>query len=200
MTRETRDERQARTVADVLEAAWGEFSERGYHGVTVESIAARAGYTRGAVYGNFPRGKPDVFLAVAHARAERYVDEINAALASADGATIAEVYVRVRALARALPGWGRAVVEFGLVAADDAELRDRFAALRRATIERVRSGLEMLEPAASFSAQEMAVVVVSLESGLDLLRWVDPALVSDDLEFRVVERLGGWEVEPVDER
>lgn len=193
MTRPTRAERQAHTVTELLGAAEAEFASRGYHAVTVEAVAERAGYSRGAVYGNFPSGKPDLFLAVAEARAAHYVDEINAALATADGGIIAEVYLGLRARARSSRGWGRALVEFGLVAADDAELRVRFAALRRATVERVRAGFEHLGPQASFDALDMAVVAVALESGLDLLRWVEPSLVADDLEYRVTERLGGWD-------
>ena len=193
MPRLSRAERQARTVSELLAAAETEFGERGYHTVTVETIAERAGFTRGAVYGNFPAGKPDLFLAVAERRAARYVDEINAALASADGDTIAEVYLRLRSQARPRPGWGRALVEFGLIAADDPALRERFAELRRGTIARVRSGFDALGPRASFDAHQMAVVIVALETGLDLLRWIDPTIVPDDLEFRVAERLGGWE-------
>ena len=196
VSRLSRPERRAQTVLDLAAAAEAEFSTRGYHAVTVDAIAERAGYTRGAIYGNFPAGKPDLLLHVAEARTARYVDEINAALASGDGATIAEVYLAVRQRARATPGWGRALVEFGLVAADDDSLRERFGALRRATVERVRSGLEALGPQATFDAHEMATVVVALEVGLDLLRWIDADLVSDDLEFRVVERLGGWEPPP----
>lgn len=197
MTRLTRAERQARTVAELLAAAEAEFSARGYHAVTVDAIAERAGYTRGAVYGNFPTGKPDLFLQVAEIRAVRYVDEINAALATADGATIADIYLGLRARARATPGWGRALVEFGLIAADDPALRHRFAALRRATVDRARTGFELLGPQASFDAHEVAIVVVALETGLDLLRWVDTEPIPDDLEYRVVERLGGWEPDPV---
>ena len=193
MARLSRLERRAQTVLDLAAAADAEFSTRGYHAVTVDAIAERAGYTRGAVYGNFPAGKPDLFLHVCEARAGRYVDEINAALATADGTAIADVYLDVRSRARATPGWGRALGEFGLVAADDDDLRARFGALRRATIERVRSGLEALGPEAAFDAREMATVVVALEAGLDLLRWLDADLVADDLEFRVVERLGGWD-------
>lgn len=196
MTRLSRVERQARTVADLLAAAEAEFGARGYHAVTVDAVAERAGYTRGAVYGNFPAGKSDLFLEVAEARTARYVDEINTALASGDGSTIADVYLRLRLQARAEPGWGRALVEFGLVAADDPALRERFAALRRATIDRARWGFEALGPQASFAAGELATIVVALEAGLDMLRTIDPTLVPDDLEYRVVERLGGWEPEP----
>lgn len=47
--------------AALLDAAYDEFAERGYHAASVESIAARAGFTKGAVYGNFD-GKFGLFL------------------------------------------------------------------------------------------------------------------------------------------
>lgn len=192
--RETRAERQARTVRELLAAAEAEFRERGYHPVTVDGVAERAGYTRGAVYGNFPTGKPDLFLAVAEIRGARYVDEINDALATADADQIAAVYLGLRSQAKAEPGWRRALVEFSLVATDAPELRERFAAVRSATMDRVRLGFEALGPEAGLHAEDLATVVVALEAGLDLLRWIDPTMVSDDLEFRVMARLGGWEV------
>ena len=37
----------------LLRAAFEEFAERGYQAASVESIAARAGFTKGAVYGNY---------------------------------------------------------------------------------------------------------------------------------------------------
>ena len=194
MVRLTRVERRAQTVLELAAAAEVEFGANGYSAVTVDAIAERAGYTRGAVYGNFPAGKPDLFLHVAESRAARYVDRINAALASADGVAIADVYLDARRRARANPGWGRALVEFGLVAATDDALRVRFAALRRATVDQVRSGLDALGPHGNFDAREIATVVVALEVGLDLLRSLDADLVADNLEFRVVERLGGWDL------
>src|SRR6056297_167460 len=53
----TRAEQQARTVELLLDAAEHAFRSLGYHPVTVEAVAERAGFTRGAVYGNFPNGK-----------------------------------------------------------------------------------------------------------------------------------------------
>ena len=37
----------------MLEAAAAVFAERGFYGASVEEIAERAGYTRGAFYSNF---------------------------------------------------------------------------------------------------------------------------------------------------
>jgi AcrR family transcriptional regulator len=196
-TRLTRAEQQARTVVDLLDAAEAEFGERGYHAATVESIAERAGYTRGAVYGNFPAGKADLFLAVAERRAGRYVELVTDALAQLDDTAFAATYVELRRRARAQRGFARASVEFGVVAADDPDLRRRYGALRRATIGQVEAGFAPhLAPGADPGAHELATVAVALETGLDLLRWLDDDLVADDLEHRVIDRLGDWADHP----
>ena len=49
----TRAESQARTRAALLQAGVEVFVERGFTGSSVEAIAARAGFTRGAFYSNF---------------------------------------------------------------------------------------------------------------------------------------------------
>ena len=49
MARPTRDD----VRAALLDAAYVEFAEHGYQAATVEAIAHRAGFTKGAVYGNF---------------------------------------------------------------------------------------------------------------------------------------------------
>jgi AcrR family transcriptional regulator len=59
----SRQERQARTRRQLLVAAAQIFASKGYHGATVSKIARRAGYTTGAVYGNFA-SKDGLFLAL----------------------------------------------------------------------------------------------------------------------------------------
>jgi AcrR family transcriptional regulator len=49
----TRAEKQARTRQALIDAAREVFLERGFAGATVDSIAAEAGFTRGAFYSNF---------------------------------------------------------------------------------------------------------------------------------------------------
>ena len=50
----SREERKARTRVDLLAAARTVFLRRGFHGATLDEIAEEAGYTKGAVYSNFP--------------------------------------------------------------------------------------------------------------------------------------------------
>ena len=62
-TRLTQAERRARSRNALLEAAARRLSRDGYSAVTLEGVAADAGYTRGALYHQFA-GKEDLALAV----------------------------------------------------------------------------------------------------------------------------------------
>lgn len=74
----TRSERQAATRDQLLDAALIVFTERGFHGATLDEIARQAGYTKGAVYANFA-GKDELFLAVIDRRIERGVQSFEQA-------------------------------------------------------------------------------------------------------------------------
>jgi AcrR family transcriptional regulator len=49
--------------AEILRAAEVCFTERGYHGTTIDEIAERCGLSKGAIYWHFP-GKRELFLAI----------------------------------------------------------------------------------------------------------------------------------------
>ena len=64
-------ERRRQQTRDVLvDAAARVFAERGFEGASLEEIAERAGYSRGAIYKNFG-GKDELFLAVNQRHNER---------------------------------------------------------------------------------------------------------------------------------
>ena len=91
----TRSDNKARTRADLLAAAREVFLARGFHAATLEEIAERAGYTKGAVYSNF-EGKDDLFLALLAEHYGRRTEQYSVALAADD---ISDVY---RAVARVM--------------------------------------------------------------------------------------------------
>lgn len=76
---EGREHRRAR-LADV---ALGLFSERGYSGVSVEDIAAAAGYTRASVYNHF-RGKALIYLHIIARKTELLAAAIERRVAPAE--------------------------------------------------------------------------------------------------------------------
>jgi AcrR family transcriptional regulator len=62
MPPKTGDKRQ-RTRAQLLEAAREVIREKGFHAVSMEEVARRAGMSRGAIYGNF-RNREDLIFGV----------------------------------------------------------------------------------------------------------------------------------------
>src|SRR5438105_15141002 len=85
--RMTREQSKANTRERLLDAARRVFASSGFHGASVEEIAATAGFSTGALYSNFD-GKEDLFLALM----EREIDEHAREIAEAVGerASVAE--------------------------------------------------------------------------------------------------------------
>src|SRR6478609_6975311 len=89
--RKPKGDKRDRTRAALLEAARTLIREKGYARTTLEEVAARAGMTTGAIYGNF-RNREDLFVALGDA----YWPPIKPRVAP--GATFAEA---MRAMAAA---------------------------------------------------------------------------------------------------
>src|SRR5215212_7917450 len=89
--RKPKGDKRARTRATLLEAARELVREKGYERATLEEVAARAGMTTGAIYGNF-RNRDELFIALGHT----YWPPIKPQIAP--GATFAEA---MHAMARA---------------------------------------------------------------------------------------------------
>jgi AcrR family transcriptional regulator len=172
-----RDPREV-TRTRILQAARRLFLARGFTRVTIEDVAAKAGYTRGAVYSNFA-GKGELFLALVE---ERF--EAQHAGVAEDLPRAATPVQHVDALARRLAAeaaqsreWLTAEVEFTAYAAADPQLSVRVmeaqrqgrAALATLLDERCRAiGISPTLP-----ADELAVVVSSLTRGLTIEYLVD---------------------------
>src|SRR5690349_6821954 len=67
----TRARRREMTKRHLMDAAAVVFARDGFHGASLDDVAAAAGFTKGAVYSNFA-GKDDLFLAVFE---DRYSNE-----------------------------------------------------------------------------------------------------------------------------
>jgi AcrR family transcriptional regulator len=73
--------RTAETRAKLLAAASQLFTEQGFENTQLEEVAARAGYTRGAIYAHYA-SKEDLFLELLRERIERPLAELRAVLGS----------------------------------------------------------------------------------------------------------------------
>jgi AcrR family transcriptional regulator len=174
--RSRREERKEETRAELIEAAAKVFARRGFHGASVEQIAAEAGFSTGAVYWHF-EDKEDLFLALYEHWVGKRVEEIEAAW-SREG-TPAE---RARAAA---DDWMRQFernpepfllrLEFATQAARDQKLRAKLGtrvgavplAIRRLLEDRAAAeGLELPLP---FDDVALALQALSLGLALEAL-------------------------------
>ncbi|MEX2447355.1 MAG: TetR/AcrR family transcriptional regulator [Solirubrobacterales bacterium] len=182
----SRAESKARTRARVLEAAEAVFRRDGYHGASLERIAAQAGYTKGAVYSTFD-SKADVMLALVAARAARRRDEMATIFDAASDAweALGEFARRFAPADEAERDWWAAVVEFMVVVGRDEELRARYAehhdATREAVVAMTRRWTRESGDRLTISPEQLAAAAMALSIGLTVEGMLAPTEVSASL-------------------
>src|SRR5580765_6777154 len=92
----TPERRRAMTREHLLDAAAIVFARDGYHGASLDDVAAAAGFTKGAVYSNF-KNKEDLFLALLEDRTDRQLAVVSDVL-EAGGPEGGEEFPRVSEL------------------------------------------------------------------------------------------------------
>ncbi|MEV5960348.1 TetR/AcrR family transcriptional regulator [Kribbella sp. NPDC051952] len=175
-----RAESQARTRARLLRAAAELFAAQGVNGTSVEQIAERAGYTRGAFYGNFA-GKPELVAALLTERTRREYDEVRAIAEGPDPADTFRHWHRRRTAQE--PDWLSLRLELLLYATrEPAGVRDQLRERERFARNALAAGLERLfteqgkTPPADLA--QLALIIHALEDGLLIQRALDPDAVS----------------------
>ncbi|HEX2088147.1 MAG TPA: TetR family transcriptional regulator [Solirubrobacteraceae bacterium] len=126
------------TRRDVLDAAARAFARDGFHGASVEAVAAEAGLTTGAVYSNF-KSKEELFLTLYEERIALRAKELRAA---AVGGGVASAAADATRLFRRDREWLLLYFEFALHAARDPAFARRFRALRRRGLDELARGIE----------------------------------------------------------
>jgi AcrR family transcriptional regulator len=186
MPRLTRAEAKAETRRRVLEAAEVAFRRDGYHGASLERIAAEAGFTTGAIYSTF-ESKAGVMLALVAAQAERRRAVWTEVLAAAETAEdfVAEVSRRAAREGAGERDWWAALIEFMTVIARDEKLRVRYAEIHEESLTALAASIRTWMQRAGGhwrnSPERLAVVVTALARGLAVEGLVAPAAVSEDL-------------------
>ncbi|MEU7277286.1 TetR/AcrR family transcriptional regulator [Streptomyces sp. NPDC045431] len=191
----TREETRKQTRDRLLEAAAELFTERGVNGTSVEQIAERAGFSRGAFYGNFG-DKNELVRELLLRRTQAELREVQAM--AADAASFAEVLDRLRAWNRAraehLPSWLTLRLELLLHAVRNPDLRrplaEREELARGAIGEGIRQELVrrgVATPPADPAS--LALIVHALEDGLLIQRLLTPDRISAEVVVDAVELL-----------
>ena len=168
MPRLTQKQRRAQTRDRLLAAAEELFAERGYHAVSLDQIAARADYSRGALHYNFG-GKEDLFLSLLEQQLGTRADQLKSTDASTKSSG---------ALADGLVGslpfdrrFSLLFLEFACEAARNPEvatkLRQRLAQLREPVTVAAERFLETAEIEGA-PAAELVEATSALVNGLSI--------------------------------
>ncbi len=178
--------------AALLRAAGELFAQRGFEGTSVDEIAQRAGYSKGALYWHFA-SKHELFFALMDAFVDAPAREMIELLRSAPP----EQDMAPEASRRfvELIGAQRELLlldhEYWAQAVRDPQLRERYAAHRAELRVDLGRALEVRlahlgVPATTIAPELMATIVMALSAGLTRERLIDAGAVPDELLGRTI--------------
>jgi len=192
----TRQESAARTRARLLDVAEKEFLRRGYAATSLDRIAETAGYSKGAVYGNFA-SKEELCLAVIDRRFTVVFQQFATDLASADQTLEARLAVFESWWTKVIGdhNWRLLTVEFSALARPNRRLQKQLGERERTLRSAIASILEQqyrqlgLTPV--LPADDLAVVLIAVAGGIALQRAHDPTIRPTLLTDAMRTLLGG---------
>lgn len=188
-------DKRERTRAALLAAARELVRERGYEGTTLQDVAARAGMTSGAIYGNF-RNRDDLFLAlgltywppiVPRYRPTATFAEKMRALAEA---TLAAIPERRAVAGGRLTGLAYALSHEAM-RAKVQEITTASYALGADWLRSIASDDELPMP-----AEQLVCVIHVLTEGLVFQRLLTPELVPDEVVYAAFAALARARPDP----
>jgi AcrR family transcriptional regulator len=172
--------------AALLEAAMEVFAQHGYRDASVDQIAERAGYSKGAIYFHFS-GKDDLFFALLEERVDRPMREALKLLESAppEEDMALEADRRFVELVRGQRELLLLEHEYRSLALRDSRLRARYvkreANLRSVLAKGLQARLKHRGAPPAAAPEQVATAVLSLVFGLAQERLIDPDAVPDHL-------------------
>jgi AcrR family transcriptional regulator len=179
-TKVTRAERQAQTRERLIQVAREMFLSDGYAATSLDKVAVRAGFSKGAVYSNFA-GKEQLCMAVFDSIHEEQIDGVVAAFSQdtdLDGRI--EAFAAWAREGLGQPRWTALEVEFGAIARQSPyvakELVKRHREIRAAIAELVRRVTAEAGLGDAVDADQAATTLLSLGIGLGTLRSLDSTI------------------------
>lgn len=188
MPRLTRAETRADTRGKLLDAGRHVFAAKGLHHATVEEIAERAGFTRGAFYANFA-DKADLLMTIVEGqRAEAFAAMVSVVGGADDG----DKMPRAQAWYEGMTAHplDHAVTELMTKVVEDPALRARMArqreADRQAIVTVVRGYCDSAGIELPIAVEHFAAICLAIGDGLGAQRHLDAGAVPVDLFSRAM--------------
>jgi len=195
--RRPKGDKRARTRARLIEAAIELIRADGYEGLTLAAVAARAGMTTGAIYGNF-QSRTDLLMAVARVSGAPIVPNIR------PGMSLREFMLATAdAVIESLPQRRAAMVGtlgFHIEQLTHEELRERSSSETADIYRRFSIGVGQFIPAEQLPMppEQLVPAMHALVDGLVLHRILTPELVPDEVIRAAFEALAAGSPEPTD--
>jgi AcrR family transcriptional regulator len=169
------------TRGRLLDSGREVFADKGFHGASVEEIAERAGFSRGAFYSNF-EDKVELFLALLDDRDQRQFEEVGEILRTSEAPTQFLESLRARMRDRTeRRTWYMLSLEFLLYAMRNPEVLPKLAAREQVEIDAyaiavaaLHEDMGMVLPA---PATQLGLIVRSLERGMMAHEYIEPDAV-----------------------
>jgi AcrR family transcriptional regulator len=181
------DKRQ-RTRARLIEAAAEVIGEKGYERASLEEIAARAGMTRGAFYGNF-ESKDELLLALVEARWRPVAPSLKAGAPFREQMRIIGGAVADAADERRSQGAG--MLSFLLYALTHEEIRGRLARRNAEIYARAEAALARAIDASELPMPvgDLAPTLHAMSDGFLIARLLNPGVFTRELICGAFEAL-----------
>jgi AcrR family transcriptional regulator len=180
--------KRARTRKRLIEAAAAVIGEKGFDRASLEDIAALAGMTRGAVYGNF-KNKEELFLALIETQWKPIIPPLKA------GASLKEqmriVGKTVAREAKERRRYAAIATAFQLYTLTHEPMRERLTEKNRAVYRWIEKELVKVIPAKSLPmpAKQFVRVLDAVTTGLLFTYFQTPELMTEDVFVAAFEAL-----------
>ncbi len=178
--RTSRASRQAQTRETLIDTAREMFLDDGYAATSLDRVAVKAGFSKGAVYSNFG-GKEELCMAVLDQIHEEQIEGVLSAFAKdtdLDGRI--DAFVEWARVGLGHPRWTALEVEFAGVARQSpyvaAELVKRHREIIGGLTELIRNISEQEGVEMGLDPEQVATVFLSLGIGLGAMRSIDNTL------------------------
>jgi AcrR family transcriptional regulator len=180
--------KRARTRKRLIEAAATVIAEKGFDRASLEDIAALAGMTRGAVYGNF-KNKEELFLALIETRWKPISPPLKA------GASLKEqmriVGKTVAGVAKERRKYAAVATAFQLYTLTHASMQAKVTEQNAAMYRWIEKELVKMIPAKSLPmpAKQFVRVLDAVTTGLLFTYFQTPELITEDVFVAAFEAL-----------
>ena len=194
-SRSVRAQRQAHTRESLVDTATALFLAEGLAATSLERVAGKAGFSKGAVYSNF-RNKDELGLAVLDRMDEEVIGHVAAAFGDSASSLDQRLAAFERWAGRSLGDARRTALEaeFSTRARSSAfvaeALRERNARFRQAIARLVRDTADRFELRLPMPADVVASALLGLGAGLGVARANDPTIPVDVMSRTIRLMLG----------